>query len=364
MRTGKRMPVVNVDLGHRSYPVLIGAGLLQNSESWRDFIPGNRILIVSNEVVAPLYLQKIINALGSFQLDHLILPDGENQKTLSNWSVILDRLVSTRAGRDSCLLALGGGVIGDITGFAAAAYMRGIPFIQAPTTLLAQVDASVGGKTAINHPAGKNLIGAFHQPAVVVADVSTLSTLDEREFRAGLAEVVKVGAIGDPEFMQWLEDNAKSILAGETDSLVKVIERSVRYKAEIVAQDELESGNRALLNFGHSFAHAFEAISRYSQLMHGEAVSIGMVIASTLSEARGLCPPGTSNRIKDLLLRFGLPVRVPDDMSAEEILKSMSLDKKNLEGQSRLILLRAIGEAFIDSSSSISEITSALESCR
>lgn len=358
------MPVVNVDLGRRSYPVLIGSGILQNSESWHALIPSQRLLIVTNDVVAPLYLKPLSNALGSFELDHLVLPDGEDQKNLSNWSAILDRLVNSHAGRDSCLLALGGGVVGDITGFAAAAYMRGIPFIQAPTTLLAQVDASVGGKTAINHAAGKNLIGAFHQPAFVIADVATLATLENREFRAGLAEVVKAAVIGDRPFMAWLEDNADAILSGDTDILVEVIERSVRFKAAIVAQDELESGKRAVLNFGHSFAHAFETISGYSQLMHGEAVSIGMVVAARLSEARGLCPPGTSQRIRDLLVRFGLPVSVPPGMPAKDILEAMSLDKKNLKGQLRLILVHSVGEAVIDSDSTTGEVIAALDSCR
>lgn len=358
------MPVVNVDLGRRSYPVLIGSGILQNSESWHALIPSHRLLIVTNDVVAPLYLKPLSNALGSFELDHLVLPDGEDQKNLSNWSAILDRLVNSHAGRDSCLLALGGGVVGDITGFAAAAYMRGIPFIQAPTTLLAQVDASVGGKTAINHAAGKNLIGAFHQPAFVIADVATLATLEKREFRAGLAEVVKAAVIGDRPFMAWLEDNADAILSGDTDILVEVIERSVRFKAAIVAQDELESGKRAVLNFGHSFAHAFETISGYSQLMHGEAVSIGMVVAARLSEARCLCPPGTSQRIRDLLVRFGLPVSVPPGMPAKDILEAMSLDKKNLKGQLRLILVHSVGEAVIDSDSTTGEVIAALDSCR
>ena len=354
------MSTVKVALGKRSYPVIIGGGLLDQAALWRKHLPGGKILVVSDEVVAPLYLDRVCNALGGSTIQTLVLADGESSKTVSNWSRIIDQLIEMKAGRDACLVALGGGVIGDICGFAAAAYMRGVAFIQVPTTLLAQVDASVGGKTAVNHIKGKNLIGAFHQPVAVFADTDTLKTLPEREFLAGLAEVVKIGAIRDPVFLEWLELESARILSRDTDTLTRAIEHSVRCKSEVVAEDELETGSRALLNFGHTFAHALETVTAYSRLLHGEAVSIGMVIAASLSEARGMCAAGISQRLAKLLTALGLPVAVPDGVETDAIIEAMALDKKALAGQMRLILLTAPGSAVIDTGSCEQEIRAAI----
>jgi 3-dehydroquinate synthase len=276
----------------------------------------------------------------------------------------MDFLADNDAGRDTCLLALGGGVIGDICGFAAASWMRGIAFVQFPTTLLAQVDSSVGGKTGVNHPAGKNLVGAFHQPRVVVADTRTLTTLPMREYRAGLAEVVKYGAIADTALLDWLQADSERVLERETGALQRMVETSVRHKADIVARDEREGGLRAILNFGHTFAHALETITGYAVFLHGEAVAIGMHVASRLSEQRGLCAPGFADRLAGLLDRIGLPVSVPANIGTADMLARMKLDKKNLAGQRRLVLLHAPGQAVVDTGSSEADIADAIESCR
>jgi 3-dehydroquinate synthase len=354
------MPSVNVALGDRSYPVIIGKGILGQSELWHQHLPGGKILVVTNEVVAPLYLDQLGSVLGHNAFQSLILPDGESTKTISNWSLILDRLIEMKAGRDVCLIALGGGVIGDICGFVAATYMRGVPFIQVPTTLLAQVDSSVGGKTAVNHVEGKNLVGAFHQPIAVIADTDTLNTLPDREIRAGMAEVVKYGAIRDAGFFEWLESQAKNIISRDATALAWLIEKSVRNKAEVVAEDEREAGARALLNFGHTFGHALETVTGYSDFLHGEAVSIGMVTAARLSESRGLCPAGVSMRISKLLISLGLPVTLPGKLSLDRFMEAMALDKKVLAGQLRLVLLTELGCAVIDDSSSTEEIHNCL----
>ncbi len=269
-----------------------------------------------------------------------------------------------QARRDATLIALGGGVVGDITGFAAACYMRGVRFIQAPTTLLAQVDASVGGKTAINHVRGKNLVGAFHQPSAVVIDSATLATLPAREFRAGMAEVIKYGAIRDPEFFEWLERNASAITGQSPDALDEVIDRSVRNKAEIVSEDEKEAGIRALLNLGHSFGHALESETSYARFLHGEAVAIGMVCAAVLSESRGLCAPGTAGRLAALLESFRLPVRIPGDLSLDGLAAALALDKKAVASGLRLVLLTDIGRAVVDDRSTEEAIMAAMNHCR
>ncbi len=352
---------IDIELGERSYPVLVGKGLLSQPDKWQHYIPGSKVLVVSNEIVAPLYLEKLRSSLGDRTLETLILKDGESQKNLSNWSLIMDRLIEMKAGRDVCLVALGGGVVGDICGFAAASYMRGVPFIQVPTTLLAQVDASVGGKTAVNHVAGKNLIGSFHQPRAVIIDTDTLNTLPDREFRAGMAEVVKYGVIRDAEFFRWLESSVTSIMSRDVASLTRLIEQCVRNKAEVVAEDERESGSRALLNFGHTFGHALETVTGYSRFLHGEAVGIGMAVAAGLSEMRGLCEPGITRELVGLLEGIGLETKVPEDLKTQEIIEAMSLDKKMLAGKARLILLEALGKSIIDSSSTGQEIMSAIE---
>lgn len=350
------MNTINVELAANAYPVYLGHGLLGDAELWQRHLGTGKTLIVSNEVVAPLYLERLQVALGNIHAETLIIPDGEVHKTSETWYRIIDKLVNMQARRDATLIALGGGVVGDITGFAAASYMRGVRFIQAPTTLLAQVDASVGGKTGFNHEKGKNLVGAFHQPAAVIIDSATLETLEDREFRAGIAEVVKCGAIRDRRFFDWLEKNRDLINRRETRVLNELIHQSVSNKAEIVAADEKEAGVRALLNFGHSFGHALEAITAYSEFLHGEAVSIGMTIATRLSEQRGICEEGTTDRVEALLGHFGLPVMLPAGTSMDGMLNALQLDKKANAAGLRLILLAAIGHALIDTESTRDEI--------
>jgi len=358
------MPLVEVELGARSYTVNIARNALAHAPAWEAFRGRSSVLVVTNDVVAPLYLERVCAMLNGADTNTLVLPDGERTKNAANWQLILDRLVEMGAGRDACLVALGGGVTGDISGFAAATYMRGIDLVQVPTTLLAQVDSSVGGKTAINHPRGKNLVGAFHQPVAVIVATETLQTLAPRHYRAGMAEVIKYGAIRDQGFLRWLEQRADEIKAQEPSVLENMIETCVRHKSEVVAQDELESGQRALLNFGHSFGHAIEAVTHYREWLHGEAVSVGMVIAATLSEARGLCAPGAANCLKSLLAVFGLPVSLPRSIESGPLLDAMALDKKNLGGKARLILLKSAGCAMIDSMSTREEIESAIRACR
>jgi 3-dehydroquinate synthase len=358
------MKFIDVPLQHNGYPVYLGRGLLGDRDVWRRHLGGGKLLVVSNDVVAPLYLDRLLGALEGLDAEVHIIRDGEPEKTVETWYGIIDTLVGMQARRDACIVALGGGVVGDISGFAAASYMRGIRFLQAPTTLLAQVDASVGGKTGFNHARGKNLVGAFHQPAAVVIDTDTLATLEEREYRAGLAEVVKYGAINDTPFFEWLEDNSEAVQARDTAALDHVIERSVSNKAKIVIADERESGQRALLNFGHSFGHALEAETKYRSFLHGEAVAIGMVVASRLSEARALCPSGTTDRLAALLTRLGLPVSIPAEVSTDGLCTALNLDKKAVARGLRLILLEAIGQAVIDENSSWQQILDAMEQSR
>lgn len=355
------MKTINIKLASHSYPVYLGRGLLGDSSLWNKHLGKGKILIVSNDVVAPLYIDELKSGLSGRDTDIHIIPDGEPQKTTATWYGIIDRLVSMQARRDVNLIALGGGVVGDITGFAAACYMRGVRFLQAPTTLLAQVDASVGGKTGVNHEKGKNLVGAFHQPGTVIIDSATLSSLEAREFNAGLAEVVKYGAINDPVFFAWLEQQVNEINKRQADVLEYLIYRSVLNKAEIVSQDEKEAGVRALLNFGHSFGHALEAETRYASFLHGEAVSIGMVTAAYLSEIRGLCRPGTASRLSSLLSCFNLPVSLPAQSSEEGLLTALQLDKKAVASGLRLILLTEIGKAILDDNSHRDEIISAIQ---
>jgi len=363
MHTPLEIKTVEVALASNGYPVYLGCGLLSESSLWDRHLGAGKTLIVSNDVVAPLYLEQLKSALGR-KVEIHVIPDGEPEKTVDTWFGIINRLVSMQAQRDANVIALGGGVVGDITGFAAACYMRGIRFLQAPTTLLAQVDASVGGKTAINHEKGKNLVGAFHQPAAVVIDSDTLASLPEREFNAGLAEVVKYGAITDVDFFEWLENNVTAVNERQNIALNYLIYESVKNKAAIVAKDEKESGIRALLNFGHSFGHALESETRYHRFLHGEAVSIGMVTAALLSETRGICDHGTASRLAALLRAFGLPVMQPADVPISALVEALTLDKKALAAGLRLILLNAIGDALIDSDSHQDEIIAAMEKNR
>lgn len=339
--------VVEVQLGVRSYSVTIAPGLLDDPAAIKATVTGRHALIVSNEVVAPLALERVRQALATHSLASVVLPDGEVQKSLASTDRLLTALAKMGASRDATLIALGGGVIGDLAGFAAALWMRGVPFVQIPTTLLAMVDSSVGGKTAVNLTQGKNLVGAFHQPRAVLIDPNLLATLPKRELRAGFAEVVKYGAIGDHAFFSWLEHHAEALLMLKSDSTVEAIERSVRHKAGVVARDEREDGERALLNFGHTFGHAIETLGEYHGLNHGEAVAVGMVLAAELSARIGMASSADLNRLNDLLVRLGLPTRIPPAYAAEKLLDAMRLDKKALSGQIRLILWRGIGHAEI-----------------
>lgn len=354
------MQTVKVDLADRSYRVYIGSSLLGKPHPVFDMGDSGTVLIVSNETVAPLYMDSLVASLTGTRIHKLILPDGEAYKSAEYWLKIIDKLVDIRATRDTTLITLGGGVIGDMGGYAAASYMRGIDFIQVPTTLLSQVDASVGGKTGFNHPQGKNLIGAFHQPAAVMVDIETLNTLPSREFSAGLAEVVKIAAIRDAEFLDWLEINGAAIMAREPAALTSMIKRSVVNKAAVVEEDERESGVRALLNFGHSFAHALETLTYYRQYLHGEAVAIGMMVASELSESRGLCDTGFSDRLGKLLQSFDLPLSIPETLEANDILEAMKLDKKVIAGSARLILIKSAGHGIIDSGSEKRQVIAAI----
>ena len=344
---GAMNKTLHLDLGERSYPIFIGPHLLQRAELYRPYIRGRQVMLVSNKTVAPLYLEKVRAALSGFQVEQVILPDGEEYKTLEILNRIYDALLEKRFNRSCCLIALGGGVIGDMAGFAAASYQRGVDFIQVPTTLLAQVDSSVGGKTGVNHPLGKNMIGAFHQPRCVLADTDTLATLDERQLAAGLAEIIKYGLIMDAAFFAWLEANIERLLARETEALVYAIERSCQCKAEIVAADETESGKRALLNLGHTFGHAIETGMGYGAWLHGEGVAAGMAMAADLSARHGWLSVEDVARIRRLLTRAGLPMDPPAELGRERFLELMAVDKKALDSGVRLILLQAIGDATI-----------------
>ena len=358
------MQTILVNPARSSYPVYLGHNIISDPEVWKRHLGRGKTLIVSNEVVAPLYLHQLQAALHGRDVSVHVIGDGEHCKTRETWSGIIDCLVAMHARRDTTAIALGGGVVGDITGFAAASYMRGIHFVQIPTTLLAQVDASIGGKTGINHPAGKNLIGAFHQPDAVVIDTATLNTLPDREFNAGMAEVVKYGAIMDPALFDWLEINKGAIKAREAGALHYFIRRCVENKAQIVAADEKEAGIRAILNFGHSFGHALETLTGYRQFLHGEAVAIGMTIATRLSELRGLCPTGVATRIGKLLQDFGLPVELPESVSGAAMIAALELDKKAEASGPRLILLERTGKALVDTESTHEEMAAAIELCR
>jgi 3-dehydroquinate synthase len=336
---------LQLSLGERSYPIHIGPGLISQPDLYRPHIRGRQVMLVSNETVAPLYLQSVRETLSGYQLEQVILPDGEEYKTLEILNRIFDALLEKRFNRNCCLVALGGGVIGDMTGFAAASYQRGVDFIQLPTTLLAQVDSSVGGKTGVNHALGKNMIGAFHQPRCVLADTGTLDTLDERQFSAGIAEVIKYGLIEDAGFFTWLENNMARLLARDTQALIHAIERSCQCKAEIVAADERESGKRALLNLGHTFGHAIETGMGYGNWLHGEGVAAGMAMAADLSARHGWISHSDVERIRRLLAQAQLPVDAPADINREQFLNLMAVDKKALDGGLRLILLDAIGKA-------------------
>ncbi len=338
---------LNVDLGERSYPIHIGSGLLGQADLLAPFIGGQQVMVVSNETVAPLYMERLLPGLQGFQVQQVILPDGEKYKNLEVLDQIYSALLRHRFDRTCTLLALGGGVVGDMTGFAAASYQRGVDFIQVPTTLLSQVDSSVGGKTGVNHPLGKNMIGAFHQPQVVIADTDTLDTLPDRELSAGMAEVIKYGLINDLDFFTWLEQHIDGLMARDKGLLAEAIERSCADKAAIVAADEKEAGQRALLNLGHTFGHAIETGMGYGAWLHGEAVGAGMAMAARMSHELGWLSEADCNRIDALLVKAGLPTRPPSGMTPQQFLELMSVDKKVQGGRLRLVLLKGIGGALI-----------------
>jgi 3-dehydroquinate synthase len=341
------MRTVDVELGARRYPIHIGPGLLDDAPRLAALVPGRHVLIVSDANVAPHYLARVEAAFAGKRVARHILPPGEQEKTLARFGELMSALATLGASRDATLIALGGGVIGDMTGFAAACWMRGVRFVQLPTTLLAMVDSSVGGKTAVDLPEGKNLVGAFHQPSAVIADTATLATLPDRELRAGLAEVIKYGALGDAAFFDWVAANAAALLSRDADALAHAIATSCAHKAGIVARDETETGERMLLNLGHTFGHAIEAEQGFGGLVHGEAVAVGMVLAARLSANLGLAPAQDTERLVAALEALGLPTAVPAGLDPDALLARMRLDKKNLSGTLRLILWRGIGRAFV-----------------
>jgi 3-dehydroquinate synthase len=338
------MQHLEVTLAERSYPILIGPGMLGSRELLAQHIAGAKLLVVTDDTVARLWLPRLAEGLAGHEFARCVIPDGEEQKTLETAMSVIDALVAARIHRDGLVLALGGGVVGDVAGFAAASYQRGIDFIQLPTTLLAQVDSSVGGKTGVNHPGGKNLIGAFHQPRAVIADTDTLATLPERELRAGFAEIVKAALVADAAFFSWLEQHAGAVLAREPEALAHAIRRACEIKAAIVAQDEREQGPRALLNLGHSFGHAIEAGAGYGRVLHGEAVATGLVLAAEFSARSGRLPAADAARVRALVTRAGLPAD-PPRIGRARMLELMGMDKKVAGGRLRLVLLDAIGAA-------------------
>ena len=354
------MHIETVNLRDNSYPIFIGEGASLSLDNYEDHITGKDIAIVTNEVVAPMYLKEISSIFSDMNVIEYILPDGEQEKKLKNVHKIIDRLMENGFGRDSTLVALGGGVVGDITGFAASIFMRGINFIQIPTTLLAQVDASVGGKTAVNHKSGKNLIGSFHQPKCVICDSRFLDTLNTPEISAGLSEVIKYGLIHDGEFFHWLQKNIQHILTNDPAVTEHAIQRSCAIKAEIVAEDEKEQSVRALLNFGHTFGHAIEKLAGYGNWTHGDAVAVGMVLAARLSEKMSLLTPEDVQGIEKILKASHLPISLPN-MNPDELLAAMKSDKKVKDRNIQLVLLKNIGEAFLTADYSQEDLLSIIQ---
>lgn len=355
------MKKMQVELGARSYPIYIGTDLL-GSTLLQEYIHSKQVLIVSNETIAPLYMQKVLDSLTGLEVSKVILPDGEKYKTLEVLASIFDKLMTDKFSRNATLIALGGGVIGDMGGFAAACYQRGIAFIQIATTLLAQVDSSVGGKTGVNHPLGKNMIGVFHQPQCVIADTNVLKTLDDRQLSAGIAEVIKYGLIRDLPFFQWLEQHVQALLARDLDAIIYAIERSCQNKADIVAADEREAGVRAILNLGHTFGHAIETGMGYGIYLHGEAVAIGCCQAAYLSAQMGWLTNSHVERIINIFRKVNLPVTPPERLSSQQFIQLMKVDKKNIDAQIRLILLKKIGEATLPIAVELNKLQAALDS--
>jgi 3-dehydroquinate synthase len=358
------MHTLTLALGERSYPIYIGTHLLDQHDMYLPHLRGQQVCIVTNKTIAPLYLNRLQNALIQFQINTVILPDGEAFKNVDTLNEIFTGLLTARHNRTTTLIALGGGVVGDMTGFAAASYQRGVDFIQIPTTLLSMVDSSVGGKTGVNHAQGKNMIGAFYQPRAVIADIALLKTLPSRELSAGLAEVIKYGLISDYALFEWLENNIERLVAGDETALAYVVLRSCEIKAAVVAQDEHESGLRAILNFGHTFGHAIETSQGYGNWLHGEAVAVGMVMAADLSMRRGNINKNECDRIRNLLLKAKLPVDSPENMSQEKFMQLMGVDKKVLDGRLRLVLLETMGQAIVTSDIDLNLLTQTFAACR
>lgn len=343
------MKQLTVELGDRSYPIYIGPGVMSDTRLLTEHIRGQQVMVVTNETIAPLYLQQVCDALQGKQVESVVLPDGESFKNLTTLNMIFDTLLSKRFNRTATLVALGGGVVGDMTGFAAACYQRGVDFVQIPTTLLSQVDSSVGGKTGVNHAMGKNMIGAFYQPRSVLIDTNSLRTLPDREFAAGMAEVIKYGLIADAPFFEWLELNVDALMARNEEALQYTIATSCQTKANVVAQDEREGGVRAILNLGHTFGHAIETATQYSSYLHGEAVAVGMLMAMDLSYRLGAVSESDCARTRALIERCGLPCKVPAGMSPQTFKGLMAVDKKVLDGSLRLVLLHQLGKAYVGS---------------
>ncbi|MEM7251538.1 MAG: 3-dehydroquinate synthase [Pseudomonadota bacterium] len=355
---------LTVELGERSYPIFIGPGLLQDPAVYAPYLAGRQVMVVTDDNVGPRYLDTVRAGLEGFDVEVLQLPAGEHTKTLTTLGEVFDALMRARFNRRATIIALGGGVIGDLAGFAAASYQRGVGFLQIPTTLLAQVDSSVGGKTAVNHPLGKNMIGAFYQPQCVIADTDALRTLGPRELRAGIAEVIKYGVLWDGEFFVWLENNLDAALSGDADALAYAIRRSCEIKAIIVAKDERESDLRALLNLGHTFGHAIESGMGYGEWLHGEAVAAGMHMASDLAHRMGWLNQGDVGRVRSILERADLPTRAPATLSPERFLELMAVDKKAVDGGIRLVLPQSIGKTVLTDDFPPALLRETLESCR
>lgn len=357
-----KMHTLNLDLDERSYPIYIGQSLLKQTELLSKHIKHKQVMIVSNPTIAKHCLQPLKDALKYYQVEDVILPDGESYKNLDTLNLIFDALLSHRHNRTTTLIALGGGVIGDICGFAAASYQRGVNFIQIPTTLLSQVDSSVGGKTGVNHALGKNMIGAFYQPKAVLIDIDSLKTLPQKEISAGLAEVIKYGLIWDADFFAWLEEHIEDLMCLNEEALIYAIQTSCAIKAKVVAEDEKENGVRALLNLGHTFGHAIETHQGYGNWLHGEAIGAGMVLAAKLSHQLGKISKSDVERTQKLIEAAGLPINGPDSMDAQAYLELMKVDKKVLDGQLRLVLLDGIGHACVSSDVADADIIELLQS--
>ncbi|QJD59443.1 3-dehydroquinate synthase [Pseudomonas sp. gcc21] len=356
------MQQLTVELADRSYPIYIGSGLLDQPDLLRAHVSGKQVCVVTDDTVAPLYLARLLGSLAGYQVEQVVLPTGEAFKNWSTLQQIFDGLLAARHDRGTTLIALGGGVIGDMTGFAAACYQRGVNFVQIPTTLLSQVDSSVGGKTGINHPAGKNMIGAFYQPQAVIIDTDSLHTLPEREISAGLAEIIKYGLIRDRDFLDWLEAEMPALRALEPSAITEAIARSCAIKADVVAVDEREGSLRAILNLGHTFGHAIEAHQGYGSWLHGEAVGAGMVMALDLSRRSGWLSKSDYDRAVSIIRSAGLPVAPPQNMTADDFMRLMAVDKKVIGGQLRLVLLRQLGEAVVTADFDVAALQATLQS--